>query len=129
MPGRVAESQTGCRLVLTTAPSAAEAERLAGILVEERLAACVNIVSGVRSIYRWQGAVERGEEALLLLKTTGPGLARLRARLLDLHPYDTPEFVAFEVSDGSPDYLRWVAASVGSPAPASVATAARGDRG
>ncbi len=104
---------SACRLALTTAPSAAEAERLAGILVGERLAACVNIVPGVRSVYRWQGAVERGAEALLLLKTTEAGLPRLRARLLALHPYETPEFLAFEVDEGSSAYLRWVADSVG----------------
>lgn len=106
---------SGCRLALSTAPSREEAERLAAILVEEGLAACVNIVPGVCSIYRWQGAVERDDEALLLLKTTASGLPRLRERLLEVHPYETPEFLAFEVGEGSPDYLRWIADSVGSP--------------
>lgn len=103
------------RLVVTTAGAPAEAERIATRLVEERLAACVNIVPGVTSIYRWEGKVHRDPEVLLLLKTTDAVLDALRARLLELHPYDTPEFLAFEVASGAPDYLGWLADSVEPP--------------
>ena len=102
-----------CWLALATAPDRKAAERLAAVLVEERLAACVNIVAPIISVYRWQGAVEREDEALLLLKTTEARLEPLRERLLELHPYDTPEFLVFQVAAGAPDYLRWVADSVG----------------
>lgn len=101
-----------CRLALTTVSDRKEAERLAEALVGERLAACVNIIAPITSVYRWRGAVEREDEALLLLKTDAANLAALRERLLALHPYDTPEFLAFKVSAGAPGYLRWIAESV-----------------
>ena len=101
-----------CWLALTTAGDRAAAEQLAEALVAERLAACVNIVSPIASVYRWQGAVEREEEALLLMKTTEANLEPLRERLLALHPYDTPEFLAFKAAAGAPDYLRWLTDSV-----------------
>lgn len=106
------EPSAACWLALSTAPDGAAAERLARALVRERLAACVNLVRGVRSVYRWQGRIEEDGETLLLMKTTAAGLGALRRRLLVLHPYDTPEFLAFEVGEGSPEYLRWVADSV-----------------
>lgn len=103
---------TGIRLALSTAANRDEAERIAHALVEEHLAACVNIVGGVRSIYRWQGEVEAADEALLLIKTGVQNIDRLRTRLHELHSYELPEFLVFEVDDGSRAYLEWIAASL-----------------
>jgi periplasmic divalent cation tolerance protein len=96
-------------LCLCTCPDAATAGQLAETLVGERLAACVNIMPGLRSVYRWQDAVQRDEEVLLLIKTTRTRYPALQARLPALHPYELPELVAVEVADGLPAYLRWVA--------------------
>jgi len=85
-------------------------------LVEERLAACVNVVPGLRSLYRWQGKVHEDAEALLLLKTTAARYQALQERLRALHPYELPEIVAVPVSAGLPAYLEWVAAQT-LPAP------------
>ena len=100
------------RLALTTTASREEAERIAHALVEERLAACVNIASGVRSIYRWQGAVETADEVLLLIKTTVQHIDKLRMRLDELHSYELPEFLVLEIAGGSQEYLDWVSASL-----------------
>ena len=105
----------GFRLAISTAATPAQAERIASALVEERLAACVNIVPGATSIYRWKGKLHRDREVLLLLKTTATTLDALRDRLLELHPYDEPEFLAFDVASGAPDYLRWLTDSVQKP--------------
>jgi len=94
--------------VLITAPEEETARRIARALVEERLAACVNLVPGVRSIYRWQGVVEEAAEVLLIAKTHAERVAALAARVRDLHPYELPEVVTLPVSDGSEPYLRWV---------------------
>ena len=91
-------------------PDLASAERLAETLVGERLAACVNVLPGVRSVYRWQGAVERADEVLLLIKTTRDRLDAVAARVRALHPYELPELLAVEAVGGLPDYLDWVAA-------------------
>jgi periplasmic divalent cation tolerance protein len=104
---------TDALVVLVTAPSAEKAAELARALVEERLAACGNVVPGLRSIYRWQGAVQEDAEALLLLKTTRARLDALRARVLALHPYDVPEVLALPVEAGSAAYLAWIAESTG----------------
>ena len=93
-----------------TCPDLAGAERLAEALVGERLAACVNVLPGVRSVYRWQGTVERADEVLLLIKTTRERLDALAARVRALHPYELPELLAVEAAGGLPDYLDWVAA-------------------
>lgn len=93
-----------------TCPDADTAERIATALVDERLAACVNILPGVRSVYRWQDAIERADEVLLLAKTMPDCFERLRARLLELHPYELPELLAVETDHAHPDYLLWVAA-------------------
>jgi periplasmic divalent cation tolerance protein len=103
---------SAARLVLTTTASREEAERIAHALVEERLAACVNIASGARSIYRWQGAVEAADEALLLIKTTVQNIDKLRMRLHELHSYELPEFLVLDVAGGSQEYLDWIAASL-----------------
>lgn len=98
-------------LVLITCPPAS-AEALATALVERQLAACVNLVPNLRSVYRWQGAVERSEETLLLAKTTRAGYAALETAVRALHPYELPEIVAVDIATGLPAYLQWLEASV-----------------
>lgn len=100
-------------VVLTTAPSVDAAEQIGSTLVEERLSACVNVVEGVTSIYRWKGGVEREREVLMVLKTTANAVERLKLRLVALHPYEVPEILAIEPSDGHLPYLDWVRAEVG----------------
>jgi periplasmic divalent cation tolerance protein len=92
-----------------TCPDADSAARLADALVAERLAACVNLLPGLRSVYRWQGTIERSDEILLLIKTTDARLPALSARVLELHPHELPEVVAVEVAGGLSAYLEWVA--------------------
>lgn len=98
-------------LVLSTCDQRGEAEALAEALVAERLAACVNVVPGVRSVYEWQGRTERSEEVLLLIKTTRGKFAALEEAIRARSGYELPELLAVPVS-GSADYLRWVAESV-----------------
>ncbi len=98
-------------VVLTTFPMDRECDSFAKTLVEERLAACVNVLSPMTSIYRWQGAVERAEERQIVIKTTRDRLVDLEARVKSLHPYDVPEFVVLPITSGSPDYLSWLADS------------------
>ena len=100
--------------LVTTPPDQALA--IAAALVERELAACVNVVASVRSVYRWKGAVEHDEESLLVIKTTRAAVAGLDAALRELHPYETFELVALDVAGGSPDYLDWIAGSVSPPA-------------
>lgn len=95
--------------VVTTLAEREAAERLGETLVTERLAACAQVTGPTTSIYRWQGAVTRAAEWRLELKTTAARLAALERRLLELHPYDVPECVAFPVVHGSDAYLRWLA--------------------
>ncbi len=103
-------------VVLVTAPDGDTAERLGRALVEERLAACVNVVPAIKSIYRWEGEVETDAEVLLVIKTSTRGCESLRRRVVELHPYDTPEVLALDVRDGSREYLDWVLGSVGGAA-------------
>jgi periplasmic divalent cation tolerance protein len=100
------------RIILTTASTPEEAERIGRTLVEERLAACATLIPAVHSIYRWQGQVESAQETLLLLKTTSAQLAALETRLHQLHSYQTPEFLALDVASVSHPYLDWLLASV-----------------
>jgi periplasmic divalent cation tolerance protein len=100
-------------VVLVTAPTPERAAELARTLVEERLAACGNVVPGLRSIYRWEGKVQDDAEALLLLKTTRGRFEALRDRVLALHPYQVPEVIALPVEAGSAKYLEWIAAETG----------------
>ena len=102
--------QVSALICFCTCPDAKSAERIATALVEERLAACVNLLPGVRSVYRWQDAVERADEVMLLIKTMADGFDVLKARLLELHPYELPEVLAVETDHAHPDYLLWVAA-------------------
>lgn len=100
-------------LVLSTAPDEGAARALATALVEEDLAACVNLVPGVTSVYRWEGRVVQEGEFLLVAKTSRARLADLTARLVALHPYQVPEVVALPVDGGHGPYLDWVLDSVG----------------
>jgi len=95
-------------VVLSTSSSQEEAERIARQLVDKRLAACVNIVAGAKSIYRWQGAVEEANEVLLIIKSRRSLFRRLREELSGMHSYQTPEIVATAIVDGAPSYLEWL---------------------
>lgn len=95
-------------IVFATASSNEEASRIAGSLVEERLAACVNIVSSIESVYRWQGEVTRDKETLMIIKTTGERYAELERRIKELHSYTTPEVIALKIERGSKAYLDWL---------------------
>jgi periplasmic divalent cation tolerance protein len=99
-------------IVLTTLGKGDDARAIATALVEERLAACVNIVPGVTSVYTWKGSVSQDEEQQLVIKTSTSKVAVLEARLRELHPYETPEFLVIHASGGSESYLAWVAESV-----------------
>ena len=103
---------TDKRIVLTTSASEDEAQRIANHLVESQLAACVNLVPRIESIYRWQGKVESSREWLLLIKTTAEKFARVRDAIRELHSYELPECIAITIDDGSPDYLKWIEQSV-----------------
>ena len=95
-------------LVLSTVDTHQEAERIAQHLVEERLAACVNIVPKILSIYRWKGTLERATEHLMIIKTVEDRLPSLTHRIKELHPYEVPEVIAFSIQDGDPAYLEWI---------------------
>lgn len=95
-------------LILCNAPDAACAERIAETLVERRLAACVNVLAPCRSVYRWQGKIEKASEVPLRIKTTVARYAELEAALCELHPFEVPEIIALPVSAGLPAYLDWV---------------------
>jgi len=95
-------------LLLSTAPNSEEAAHLARTLVDERLAACVQVIPGVRSFYRWEGEVQEDPELLLLIKTTPARREQVLARLQELHSYDVPEAVAINMDGGSEGYLSWL---------------------
>ena len=100
-------------IVLTTLGEDADAAAIARSLVEERLAACVNILPNITSLYRWQGQVEQSREQQLLIKTTADLVERLETRLKQLHPYEVPEFLVIRAESGSAAYVAWVRESVG----------------
>lgn len=100
------------RIVLTTAGSADEAHKIANALVDRKLAACVNIVPQIESVYRWKGNVERAQEWLLIIKTQASAFAAVRAAIQALHSYEMPEVIMLEVSEGDPQYLGWIAENV-----------------
>ena len=95
-------------VVLTTCAEESDAERMARALVDARLAACVNVVPGVRSFYHWKGETESSEEFLLIVKTSRDLFGALRAEMEKLHPYELPELLALPVVAGSEDYLGWL---------------------
>ncbi len=103
---------TSVRIALTTCNSAEEAAVLARALIERKVVACVNIIPGVRSVYRWQGEIHDDAEALLVMKTDIEHLAALQEAVAELHRYDVPEFIALPVESGAPAYLDWIAESL-----------------
>ena len=96
-------------VVLTTFPNDKDAEAFASILVDERLAACVNVLPLMRSIYAWKGITERADERQLVIKTSAARLRALEDRVRALHPYELPEFIVLSVESAAPDYLSWIA--------------------
>lgn len=99
-------------LCISTSPPD-HARRIARLLVEEGHAACVNIIPGADSIYRWKGKIEEDHESVLLLKTAASHGAALESRLLELHPHDCPEFIVLDIADGAKGYLEWVMKNTG----------------
>lgn len=102
-----------CLLVLCTCPDDVTAVEIANALVAERLAACVNRLPGVESLFHWQGEVDRATEELLLIKTTAQAYPALEARLAALHPYELPEIIAVPLAKGAAAYLKWIEDSTG----------------
>ena len=99
-------------MVMITAPDAKTGENIARVLLEEKLAACVNIVGGVKSMYWWDGQIERADECLLMVKTAARHVERIAGRTKKLHPYKLPEIISVEITHGSADYLGWIDSSV-----------------
>lgn len=102
-------------IVLVTVPDKDEADRLAETLVSEHLAACVNIIPAIESVYRWEGKVTKDQEILLLIKTAEDRYAELEQRIQTLHSYTTPEVIALKIERGSKAYLNWLIESVSRP--------------
>jgi len=96
------------QLLMTTCPNSESANQLARALVEKRLAACVNIVPKIQSIYEWQAEIIEGAEVLLLIKTDSEHYAAIEKTLFDLHPYEVPELIALPIEQGFPPYLAWM---------------------
>ena len=103
---------TDQRVVLSTVSNAHEARTIANALVEKQLAACVNIVGPIQSIYRWKGEIDESQEFLLLIKTNVDSVSRLRDELVCLHSYEFPECIALPIESGLPAYLDWISESV-----------------
>ena len=103
---------TDKRIVLTTSGSEKEAQKIARHLVDNRMAACVNIVPQILSVYRWQGSVEEAREWLLIIKTTADAFEKVREAIVKLHSYELPECVCLTIEGGSPSFLQWIADSV-----------------
>jgi periplasmic divalent cation tolerance protein len=103
---------TDLQIVLCTIPDRETAELIAGTLVSEQLAACVNILPGVTSMYRWQGAIEQSEELLLIIKTSQKVWPMLEAQIQALHPYELPEIVAVPIKTGEAEYIQWLENSI-----------------
>ena len=102
-------------VVLVTASSEPEAKTIARALVEGRLAACINIIPGLTSIYRWEEKICEDRELLLVIKTRGQKVAALRERIVHLHSYAVPEVIALPIADGSPCYLEWLGSCLAAP--------------
>ena len=103
------------RIGLCTVPDRDTATRIAEALVTEQLAACVNIIPAIQSVYRWEGAIEHDEELLLLIKTSAAIWPRLEARILALHPYELPEIISVRIQDGNDNYLNWITNNLKTP--------------
>lgn len=105
-------SEASLHIALTTVANRSDAETLATTLLERKLAACVNILGPIHSLYHWQGAIERADEFLLIIKTSTASLDALEQAVLQLHPYDTPEFLALEAVAASEAYAAWLLSSL-----------------
>ena len=103
-------------VLFSTCPDMAEAEKLAGHLVENRLAACVNAVPAIRSFYRWKGKVNNDPEVLLVIKTARDRVDAVRAEIEKMHAYELPELIALPIVDGAPNYLTWLDSELTPPA-------------
>ncbi len=99
-------------IVLCTCPDNTVAQQIAATLVEEKLAACVNLLPGVVSVYQWQGELCRDTEVQMIIKTTSGKLDAAFERMLSLHPYDVPEWLVLDPTTGNPDYLNWIKSSL-----------------
>jgi periplasmic divalent cation tolerance protein len=106
---------TNLQLVLCTVPNRECAEQIAEALVAEQLAACVNIIPGIASVYRWKGGMEKDEELLLLIKTSQSTYESLEQRIRALHPYELPEIIAVSIQAGQKDYIKWIENSLTTP--------------
>src|SRR5438874_534421 len=102
----------GCWIAFVTAPDMKTARSLSRVALKHRLAACANLVPRIESHYWWEGKVQRSNEILIIFKTTKRNLGDLQALVLKHHPYDTPEFIAFEINRGAPQYLDWISGIV-----------------
>jgi len=100
-------------VVLVTAPTVAEAESIAALLLDRRLIACANLVPGVTSLFRWEGKIDRADEVLLVMKTRQDLVPQVTQAVVEAHSYDVPEVIAVPLSGGSQAYLRWIDESVG----------------
>lgn len=100
------------QIVLCTVPDRDTAEDIANILIADNLAACVNIIPGITSVYRWEDRIEQAEEQILIIKTGGEVYRALQERISDLHPYELPEIIAVPIQDGLPAYLNWLTQSL-----------------
>lgn len=109
-------TDTGVRVVLVTFPTVEVARQVGAQMVGQRLAACVNLIPGIESIYQWKGEIQRDPEVLAVFKTSVGCLADLQEQVQRLHPYDVPEFLALPVARGLPAYLEWVLAETGAVA-------------
>lgn len=96
------------KLFYCTTDSQSSANELAASIVEQQLAACVNIIPGITSVYHWDNEIQHDQEWLLLIKTTGDMSETLKEAIMKIHPYDSPELISVDVTDGLPDYLQWV---------------------
>lgn len=105
----MAETRNHAVIILVTAPDAEAASSIGRALVEERLAACVNVIPGLRSIFRWEGAVQEETEVLMLVKARRADVEAISARVRELHPYEVPEVIAAEIAAGLDAYLEWIA--------------------
>ena len=114
-PLPVADAGSGVCVVLVTAPDPGTAIGLVREVVGSRLAACGNLIPGLTSVYRWKGEVHQDPESLIIFKTTTALVGDLRRRIVELHPYDVPEFLTLPIMDGHPPYLEWVKGELAEP--------------
>jgi periplasmic divalent cation tolerance protein len=106
---------TDLRIALCTVPDEETAGQIADALVSEKLAACVNIIPSVMSVYRWNDAIEHSQELMLLIKTSESVWPLLEARILELHPYELPEIITVPIHTGQADYIKWIKTSLTTP--------------